>query len=254
MKRIGRLFLLYFCLILTGCGEKQAVLSDLCPVDRETVTCIDLRNQKSSCCMGSPDYLAKTWRLLDAVEYDPEIQTGFYVPATFPAFWFYAGDDPTFVFLSEDYSQWIPEQSTEDGTYQYYTVRNPEKLKELIDEGIIDYVAMDIKNSPEKYAITAGATQDIVAKVRKSVDILLNGDIDYEFRTTVTGNLHTVEDMRSIGEWIKGAKAYYLQPFKDSGDIVAGAEKASDFDCSTEHAKVLSEAVKPFLPNTVIRG
>ncbi|MBE6679905.1 MAG: anaerobic ribonucleoside-triphosphate reductase activating protein [Ruminococcaceae bacterium] len=130
----------------------------------------------------------------------------------------------------------------------------PEKLEELIKEGIIDYVAMDIKNSLDKYAITAGATQDIVVKVQKSVETLLNADIDYEFRTTVTGNLHTVEDMRSIGEWIKGAKAYYLQPFKDSGDIVAGAEKALEFECSASHAEALLEAVKPFLPNTVIRG
>ncbi len=130
----------------------------------------------------------------------------------------------------------------------------PEKLKELIDEGIIDYVAMDIKNSPDKYALTAGTTQDIVSRVQKSVDILLNSTIEYEFRTTVTGNLHTVEDMRAIGEWLCGAKAYYLQPFKDSGDIVAGAEKASDFECSRVHAEALLEAVKPFLPNTVIRG
>ena len=130
----------------------------------------------------------------------------------------------------------------------------PEKLDELIKEGIIDYVAMDIKNSLEKYAITAGAPQDIVPKVQKSVDILLNSTIDYEFRTTVTGNLHTVDDMKAIGEWIKGAKAYYLQPFKDSGDIGAGSAKASEFTCSNEHAKALLTAVKPFLPNTSLRG
>ena len=130
----------------------------------------------------------------------------------------------------------------------------PEKLEELIKEGIIDYVAMVIKNSPQKYALTAGTTQDIVSKVQKSVNILLNSTIDYEFRTTVTGNLHTEEDMRAIGEWIKGAKAYYLQPFKDSGDIVAGGEKAPEFECSKAHSETLLDAVKPFLPNAAIRG
>ncbi|MBQ4150416.1 MAG: anaerobic ribonucleoside-triphosphate reductase activating protein [Clostridia bacterium] len=131
---------------------------------------------------------------------------------------------------------------------------NPDKLSELINEGIIDYVAMDIKNSLDKYAITAGIPQDIVPKIEKSVEVLLHSSIDYEFRTTVTGNLHTVDDMRAIGEWIYGAKAYYLQPFKDSGDIVAGSEIAPSFECSKEHSEALLAAVKPFLPNTIIRG
>ncbi|MBQ4556704.1 MAG: anaerobic ribonucleoside-triphosphate reductase activating protein [Clostridia bacterium] len=130
----------------------------------------------------------------------------------------------------------------------------PEKLEDLIKEGIIDYVAMDIKNSLDKYAITAGIPQDIVPKIEKSVNILMSSGIDYEFRTTVCGNLHTVDDMRSIGEWLKGAKAYYLQPFKDSGDIVAGSENACDFTCEKAHYEALLEAVKPFIPNTQIRG
>ena len=130
----------------------------------------------------------------------------------------------------------------------------PEKLEELINEGIIDYVAMDIKNCREKYPITAGTPQDIVAKVEKSVNILMSGKVDYELRTTVCKSLHTVEDMERIGEWIKGAKAYYLQPFKDSGDIVAGSENSSDFACEKEYAEALLNAVKPFVPNTQIRG
>ena len=130
----------------------------------------------------------------------------------------------------------------------------PEKLEELIDEGIIDYVAMDIKNCREKYPVTAGTPQDIVARVEKSVNILMSGKVEYEFRTTVCKNLHTVEDMERIGEWIKGAKAYYLQPFKDSGDIVADSENASDFACEKEYAEALMAAVKPFISNVQIRG
>lgn len=130
----------------------------------------------------------------------------------------------------------------------------PEKLEELINEGLIDYVAMDIKNSPSKYPLTAGAPQDIVSKVQKSVNILMNGSIDYEFRTTVCNGLHTPEDMREIGEWLKGAKAYYLQPFKDSGDILAGGENAGEYALDTAQCTALLEAVQPFIPNSSIRG
>ncbi len=97
---------------------------------------------------------------------------------------------------------------------------NPEKLIALVESGLIDYVAMDIKNSKEKYSLTAGAEVDI-SNIEKSVDFLLLGKVDYEFRTTVTDGLHTVEDIAEIGRWIKGAKKYFLQNFTDSGDIIA---------------------------------
>lgn len=130
----------------------------------------------------------------------------------------------------------------------------PERLASLIDAGLIDYVAMDIKNSPEKYALTAGIPQDIVVRVKESVALLLKNKVDFEFRTTITGAHHTVEDMVKIGEWIKGAEKYFLQPFKDSGDIVAGSEAASAFPCEKDHAKALLEAIKPYVPNAAIRG
>ena len=129
----------------------------------------------------------------------------------------------------------------------------PEKLKALIDEGLIDYVAVDIKNSPEKYEMTAGAT-NILEKVKETVNILKEGKVDFEFRTTVCGNLHTAEDMRAIGEWLQGTKNYFIQPFKDSGDIVCGSEYADSFACSTALAEDLLAAVREFLPNAAIRG
>ncbi len=130
----------------------------------------------------------------------------------------------------------------------------PDRLAALIDAGLVDYVAMDIKNSPNKYAVTAGIPQDVVVRVKESVALLLTGKVDFEFRTTITGNLHTVEDMQSIGAWIEGAKNYFLQPFKDSGDIVAGADAASAFTCEKSHAEALLDAVKPYIPNAAIRG
>lgn len=98
----------------------------------------------------------------------------------------------------------------------------PERLKDIISIGLADYVAMDIKNSKSKYGITVGKSDFNIEPVEKSVDILMNGSIDYEFRTTVTGTFHTVEDIKSIGEWIKGAKHYYLQNFVDSGNLIDG--------------------------------
>lgn len=102
---------------------------------------------------------------------------------------------------------------------------NPELLSELIEEGLLDYVAMDIKNSPEKYSLTAGTTVD-VEKIKESVALLLAGKIDYEFRTTVVKELHTKEDFARISEWISGAKRYFLQTFKDSGDLIGSGFSA----------------------------
>lgn len=129
----------------------------------------------------------------------------------------------------------------------------PDRLQALLDAGLLDYVAMDIKNSPEKYEETAGV-RNILDRVRASVSLLLNGKVDFEFRTTITGNLHTEADMQSIGAWIRGTEKYFLQPFKDSGDLVCGAENAGAYTCKKEHAEALLAAVKPFIPNAEIRG
>ncbi len=98
----------------------------------------------------------------------------------------------------------------------------PDKLKELIDEDLIDYVAMDIKNSKGKYLMTAGVTKDIMPSIEKSIKILLENKVDYEFRTTVTAQHHTAEDIENIAKWIAGAKKYFIQGFVDSGEILGG--------------------------------
>ncbi|MBO7156006.1 MAG: anaerobic ribonucleoside-triphosphate reductase activating protein [Clostridia bacterium] len=98
----------------------------------------------------------------------------------------------------------------------------PEVLKELVNEGLLDYVAMDIKNSKEGYARTAGLQNIDINKIEESVDFLMQGNVDYEFRTTVVEELHSESDFFAIAEWLKNAKKYYLQSFKDSGDILGG--------------------------------
>lgn len=98
---------------------------------------------------------------------------------------------------------------------------SPEKLKILVEKGLVDYVAMDIKNTAAKYPVTAGCGSAVLGKVEESIDFLLADTVDYEFRTTVTAELHTPQDIGDIAKRIKGAKRYFLQNFIDSGDIVS---------------------------------
>ena len=97
----------------------------------------------------------------------------------------------------------------------------PEKLNDLIENKLVDYVAMDIKNSREKYSETAGVQNLNFDNIEKSISLLLENKVNYEFRTTVTNELHTKKDIESIAHMIGGAKKYFIQNFKDSGDIVA---------------------------------
>lgn len=106
----------------------------------------------------------------------------------------------------------------------------PERLKKLVKEGLADYVAVDIKNSRENYGRTVGIEGYDVSKIEETVEFLLEGHVDYEFRTTVVRQFHGKKDIEMIGQWIKGAKRYYLQQFIDSGDLIglglSGYEKA----------------------------
>lgn len=125
----------------------------------------------------------------------------------------------------------------------------PERLKSLVREGLVDYVAMDIKNSKEKYALTAGTPVDIDA-VGESVEFLLSGETEYEFRTTVAEQYHTVKNVEDIGGWIQGAKRYFIQSFKDSGDIISEG-------CSAVSRGTLEKmlaAARRFVPSAELRG
>ena len=126
---------------------------------------------------------------------------------------------------------------------------NPTLLASLIDEGLVDYVAMDIKNSPEKYPVTVGANADM-EKIGRSVSLLLEGKVDYEFRTTVVRELHTEDDFLAISEWIKGAKRYFLQTFEDSGDLIGQGFSAY----SREESEAILRQILPNVPNAQIRS
>ncbi len=126
----------------------------------------------------------------------------------------------------------------------------PDRLKSIVGEGIVDYVAMDIKNCKEKYAETVGLKSYDLSKIEKSVDFLKTNAVDYEFRTTVVKEFHTVEDIRKAAEWIKGAKRYFLQNFVDSGNLIDGSVSGVDKSIMLEMQKTAAE----FVPQTQIRG
>lgn len=126
----------------------------------------------------------------------------------------------------------------------------PDRLKALIDGGLLDMVAMDIKNSPEKYAKTAGVGNLDISPVLRSIDILKEGKIKYEFRTTVVKELHETADFHAIGELIKGAPAYFLQGFIDSGDLIGDGMSAP----SKEDMESYLSVVRSYVPKSEIRG
>ena len=90
----------------------------------------------------------------------------------------------------------------------------------MLEAGLVDYVAMDIKNSPERYGETAGVPGLDLAPFRESVSLLLRGTVDYEFRTTVVWEFHDADSFRAIGPWIAGARRYFLQSFVDRDSVL----------------------------------
>ena len=97
---------------------------------------------------------------------------------------------------------------------------HPQRLREMVEAGVVDYVAMDVKNCPERYAETAGLTAMDLGPIRQSVAFLLQGTVDYEFRTTVVAQLHDEAAIRGIVAWIQGARRYFIQPFVDRESVL----------------------------------
>jgi pyruvate formate lyase activating enzyme len=131
----------------------------------------------------------------------------------------------------------------------------PDVIKRLLGARLLDYIAMDIKSSPEKYAATAGIkdTPELLEKIRESVGIIMDSGIDYEFRTTVVKELHTKEDLIGAGGMIKGARAYYLQSFRDYDELV-GAKAGTYHAPDPELLKSVCEALKGDIDKVEIRG
>lgn len=138
------------------------------------------------------------------------------------------GGEPT---LQKDLPEFI--RKTKDLGYLVKLDTNgsrPKVLKSLLEEGLLDYVAMDVKNSPEKYGMTIGEKADngpdvgkkdsCTDMVSESISLIKESGVSHEFRTTVVRELHKEEDIAKIAEWIKGADAYFLQAYRDNENVI----------------------------------
>lgn len=126
----------------------------------------------------------------------------------------------------------------------------PDRLLSLLEEGLLDYVAMDIKNAPDRYAETVGVPGFDVKNIEQSIRILQNGKTPFEFRTTVVRELHEPKDFQKIADWIAGDEPYFLQQFVDSGDLIKSGFSAY----SKAEMEGLLPLISPKVPHVAIRG
>ena len=126
----------------------------------------------------------------------------------------------------------------------------PDVLEHLISENLLDYVAMDIKNSPEKYAMTCGVVNFDLNRISSSINLLINGPIPFEFRTTVANPLHDEKDFEAIGSWVKGATAYYIQSYKESEYVISKEFSPYTIDTLNHFKNIILQ----YVPVVELRG
>ncbi len=127
---------------------------------------------------------------------------------------------------------------------------HPDRLFRMIKEGLVQYVAMDIKNSPERYAETAGLAKLDITPIRESVTLLKEGRVEYEFRTTAVAELHDDESFEKIGLWLRGSEKYYIQRFTDRETVPFEGLHAP----AIEQMEHWADIVRPFVPAVELRG
>jgi pyruvate formate lyase activating enzyme len=127
---------------------------------------------------------------------------------------------------------------------------NPKMIKALVGNHLLDYIAMDIKNSKDSYSLSSGIKDIDLDPINESIAYLLTTPLDYEFRTTIVKEHHSEQDILSIGEWIKGAKAYYLQSYKDSSDVLSPGLKGHSKETLLSFVSLLA----PYVTQVSLRG
>lgn len=126
----------------------------------------------------------------------------------------------------------------------------PEVLRALLQEELLDYVAMDIKASPKKYSLAAGMTAFQFEPIKESIRLLMEGRIPYEFRTTVVKGIHETEDFEEIGQLLQGCSAYYLQGFRESDAMIGEGFEAF----SQEEMEKMAELARKYIDRVMLRG
>lgn len=127
---------------------------------------------------------------------------------------------------------------------------HPAALRTLAEQSLVDYVAMDVKNSPARYPETVGVPELDLGPIRESVAFLLEGTVDYEFRTTVVREFHDEDSFRAIGPWLAGAKRYFLQSFVDRDTVIQ--EGLHPWDRET--LQTFAGLVRPWVSQVELRG
>lgn len=125
----------------------------------------------------------------------------------------------------------------------------PDKLRSLVELGLVDYVAMDVKNCKRLYSVTSGCNPNLHA-VEQSVNFLKSGVVAHEFRTTITGNFHDEQSMKELAEWLQSDSPYFLQKFVNSGNLLDD----NMFGIDDEQMEKFRQIVLPFLPKAQLRG
>ena len=120
----------------------------------------------------------------------------------------------------------------------------PEVIKELLDNNLLDYIAMDIKNSLAMYPITTGCKSINSEKIKESIKLIQNSGIDYEFRTTLVNEFHSLESIKEMGELVKGSKKLYLQQFVDREGVIQKGLHPVDEDLANKFKEILSNYVE----------
>ena len=127
---------------------------------------------------------------------------------------------------------------------------NPQMIRTLFENGLCDYFAMDIKNDKDDYAEIIGFDKYDTSSVEKSVEYFLSSPVDYEFRTTLIAEYHKKDNILKIGEWIKGAKKYFLQKYKHTDDCISQSLHGVEEKLAADYVSLL----KTFVPHTGLRG
>ncbi len=159
-----------------------------------------------------------------------------------------SGGEPT---LSEDLENFI--RKIRDQGYLIKLDTNgyrPEVLKSLVLNGLLDYVAMDIKAGRENYSKAAGVWNLKINNIEESAAFLLEGAIPFEFRTTAVKGIHSQEDFMDIGVWLAGCPNYFLQNYMDSDQVLC----PGFLPFSRKELENYLDVLKPFIPNAILRG
>ena len=127
---------------------------------------------------------------------------------------------------------------------------HPDRLKELVGEGLLDYVAVDVKNNKERYGETVGIPMLDISKIEETISFLLEGNVPYEFRTTVLRQFHDADSFKGIAEWIEGAEHYFIQSFVDRETVPFSGLEAY----SPEELEEFKKLVEPHVKHIDIRG